>query len=1439
MSLGRTTCAHCVYLNDNRVKATYMGYLENDKLGESNNHLEDSPSFENNHSIQTDVSLMGNANSSAENADMAQNIDTGHELLSVSQNDIQDMSLNSDGSLVINVSHGGGEGGPIIIQNFEELAKGSVCLSLADGGELDTHAVYTDLCDDMGLCVIEKPLSGEFLDVPLETSQQYDLKFDMSEGRDVARIAGDQLALTFDDGAQIKFLSNQELIDFSMNGPAEEGVSDAQVSEFLSALDIIDGLVARMKALEAQNTVNRDVSTEQELAYLEHDLAMELAQIEPAADFGESAQENKVHEEIISDHSYALKDQVPEEQEEAVDLSAISDGLSSIEPAAGQAAGSGSSGEASGGGFGFQSGFDAQGVIGLNDVGPIDPTQLQYGVETRRDDVFAREEEPSEEQPEQVDFKPEIFSAVKSVDETDGFNLTQDGVLDFDFGGDGAGAVGVSGVYSVGGSLSGAVLMSQGNPVVIQVTSAGYEGIANGQTVFSFSITDPLTGAYSYEQFLPFDHADASNPDDVITLNFGVHVADRDGDTVQSSVAINVHDDAPVSVQPEVNVVDETDLAGAASASVSGQIDVNFGQDGLGSISGNGVLPVHNLTSGGQVVDVIYNSITSTYIGSVGGETVFTLSISLNGGYEFILEKTLDHPDALNPNDAIELTFGVRATDHDGDPIDGSLTISVFDDGPIAKDDCVQFTSLDNNIDGNVLDNDALSEDVVNLVTQISYNGVSVDVPQSGSVFIDGTSGTLEIMADGSYSYELNSSALTTTSSVQLDPLQSDVNGTQETLSKNGITVSVANDGDFDLSWVDTHDGSGLGIDNLKNGDSPKVWPKGETFIITMDDAAQSVTLTIAEIGSNNNYGQHGVDYTITFADGTSVVAEQQFVPGEINAGHFSFTIDSADYNGVEIKSIALNSTNAGQYQGASFLLNNVVATYEQTHDPYDEFEYTLTDGDGDTSTAIIKFNGLDPELIVGENVDDTDSSTVAHHVGSDEGTITGTEAGGDILVGDVGGATLEQQTQDYNFVFIVDVSGSMGSASNPNSRISLLKDAVDNLLNEFAAYQGGEIKVHITPFATDVKPSATFTVTDAAEFTQALAYIDALSGSGYTNYESPLMEANSWLQSGDALGGDAITTTYFISDGQPNRFVNDQGNIQSGSSTSVMNEITGSDGSDDVALLHSLSNDVIAVGINASNGIMNRLDIIDKDGDAVNLKDASDLNVVFADTSPLNKLADVGDDVIEGGAGDDIIYGDSLYTDQLADDHGLGTEKGAGWSTFDELENNDPNWSREDTVDYIKNNHEALSEESKDDNGEGRQGGNDTLYGGAGDDIIYGQEGDDVIDGGAGNDVLSGGSGADTFVENAVGQGIDVIRDFSVDEGDVLDLAGLIQNYDPTQQVIDDFVFSREENGGTVLSVDVNGSGDVSNAIDLVALEGLQNLDLQSLVESGNINVI
>lgn len=70
-------------------------------------------------------------------------------------------------------------------------------------------------------------------------------------------------------------------------------------------------------------------------------------------------------------------------------------------------------------------------------------------------------------------------------------------------------------------------------------------------------------------------------------------------------------------------------------------------------------------------------------------------------------------------------------------------------------------------------------------------------------------------------------------------------------------------------------------------------------------------------------------------------------------------------------------------------------------------------------------------------------------------------------------------------------------------------------------------------------------------------------------------------------------------------------------------------------------------------------------------------------------------------------------------------------------------------------------------------------MYGFAGNDLdniiegndfaneLYGYDGDDVMYGGAGNDILTGGTGKDTFVFNAIGEGIDIIKDFQWTEGD------------------------------------------------------------------------
>lgn len=1197
--------------------------------------------------------------------------------VSIGVDQITDVLLDGSGSLVIEYDNGGATD-QIRIDNFKDLASNRASIHLGDGAQIDAHILYDDLCDKAGICAIAKPQAGLTLDVILQNDKQYDLRFDVedtsaiSKGGDLA----DKLILSFTDGAKIIFQSAQEMIKAALDGQDTlSPMHEAGSSKFLSQLEVIEELIAQMKALELKQEQNNTQSqdTEIELASLEDDLSGMLASIEP------SSEENNSDE------------------------AALADQLSQVEPAAGQGGGGASfaSGGSSAGGYGFQSEFRALEVTPIEDVGPINPTALQYGIEQRHDEVGLdeRDGKGAPETPTAPNDLPELADASLDIDESNSIGLTQSGTLDFSFGADGAGAVSPAGWSVPHGSMAGGYLQSGGVGVLVSATASGYVGTANGQSVFTLTI-DPKTGVYTYSQILPFDHADAKNGNDVISLDFGVKITDANGDDAQRI-----------------------------------------------------------------------------------------------------------------------------------------LTIRVADDAPTANDDSF---AVENAVAGNMTDNDDLSVDDDNTVTQISYKGVDYAVPDQGVVSVQGDHGTLDISSDGNFDYRLHNQddAFYAKTSSALNPVSADAAGVQSFIERDGINVSVANTGNYDVSWLDTPEGSGIGIASAGDAGSAMVDPNGETLNIDLDRHAQTVTITIAKIDASADFGQHGVDMVITLENGAQVTAEQQFEPSKIFNGTYTFTLDSADFGGLQIASVALSSSHQGDYAGGAFLLNNVTTTHNDAAlSMSDKFEYTLSDEDGDSDTATVTFEASRPILRVGENDSDKPSSIAHHHIGGDDGHIVG-GAGHDILVGDVGGVTTHQQTQDYNFVFIVDVSGSMATSIGGQSRMSLLKAAVENTLRDLAEYQNGQVKVHITPFSTTAGKAGTFTLGDPNGLADALDYISKLSADGYTNYEAPMQEAIGWLQSPDALGGGAITTTYFISDGEPNRYVNAAGGVASGSTNAVINEITGGDGSNEVAALHALSDEVIGVGINIS-GAVSRLNIIDSDGASINVKDADDLAAALKSVNPIYKLDTVGGDYLSGGDGDDIIYGDSVNTDQLAQDQGLSGYNGDGWKVFDDLEANNANWGRGDTQDYIRSHADELAAESVDSAGVGRSGGDDVINGGDGNDIIFGQEGNDLIYGGEGNDVLSGGSGADSFIfRNANGQGLDVIRDFSVDEGDVLDFSGMIAGFDPTQKAINDFVFARVQGNGTILSVDVSGSGDAAHAIDIVALDGINNLDVQALFESGNINV-
>jgi|GEM_PF-1295942 len=493
----------------------------------------------------------------------------------------------------------------------------------------------------------------------------------------------------------------------------------------------------------------------------------------------------------------------------------------------------------------------------------------------------------------------------------------------------------------------------------------------------------PNLGDTDYEDFI-FDlvindavlpNTDCPEDEFIYTLTDG----DGDSDTAVLDFECYTPNYVPEIVDPGVKTVDETNLD-AGIVSTAGLISANFFADGPGTFSGTGAgsfaatgsVAGGALTSEGHPVSVTLMG--GTYVGTANGATVFTLAIQPNGSYEFKLIGTLDHANKTNPNDAIELKFGITATDADGDSDTTTLTVKVLDDGVTANDDHNTFNTEDGFTTGNVVSGlnggpgaaDDLSQDDTNNVTKVSFGTTTVDVPDTGTASIAGDFGTLEIAADGSYTYTLFPGVTAGTTTVSLDPTAADVAGDQTSISKNGITVSIkppaagsSVSGLGDMKWHDLGEGAGIGVGSNGSGDN-KVWPAGEVLNINPDQPSSSMTITLADIGSNNV--GHPLTILVYLQGETTPVEITHNVPNPPPANHlWSITIDSADFGGKQIDS--LDVFNKPGDTSVSFMLNNVTSTYG-TDCPSDEFVYTLTDGDGDSNTAVLDFECYTPNYV-------------------------------------------------------------------------------------------------------------------------------------------------------------------------------------------------------------------------------------------------------------------------------------------------------------------------------------------------------------------------------------------------------------------------------------------------------------------------------------------
>ncbi|WP_431206522.1 calcium-binding protein [Bradyrhizobium betae] len=170
------------------------------------------------------------------------------------------------------------------------------------------------------------------------------------------------------------------------------------------------------------------------------------------------------------------------------------------------------------------------------------------------------------------------------------------------------------------------------------------------------------------------------------------------------------------------------------------------------------------------------------------------------------------------------------------------------------------------------------------------------------------------------------------------------------------------------------------------------------------------------------------------------------------------------------------------------------------------------------------------------------------------------------------------------------------------------------------------------------------------------------------------------------------------------------------------------------------------------------------------------------------------------------------------------------------------------DKVIYGRGGNDTINSGTGDDVLDGGVG-NDTIYGNDGADSVRGRAGDDILHGGNGNDALLGFDGADTlygdagadqffFFSTDLGTGVDGIEDFSKTSGDTINIADLLETYNPLTDAITDFIATSVSSGHTTIKVDLDGTGSAYSMQDVAVVKNTTWTNVADMISSGDLVV-
>jgi VCBS repeat-containing protein len=406
------------------------------------------------------------------------------------------------------------------------------------------------------------------------------------------------------------------------------------------------------------------------------------------------------------------------------------------------------------------------------------------------------------------------------------------------------------------------------------VTSIDGVSVSSGTATVSGTygtLTINADGSYSYE--LNNNHPDIQGLDDgefkEDTFEYVITDADGDSSTTTLTISINGQDDgAPVIDVDDNNGADAGDhsVIEGSTTPITGTITISA-EAGIDTVEiGGEVLNLTDLANGtaSDPIDTGEGTLTITGYNPLNGELTYTYTVD---------PEAVDHTNGAPLIDSIDITV----TDITGEETSTDLEIAILDTAPNADDDSNNVTEdIDTVATGTVISNDSAIDQPI-VVTPATLTG---------------TYGTLELNADGSYSYTLDNS----NSDVQsLDASSTPLNDsftytlTDSDGSTDTAVLSISINGQDDgapVIIVEDTDGNASAADNsVEEGSTTPI-----TGTITISAEAGIDTVEIGgEVLNLTDLANGTASDPIDTGEGTLTITGYNPLNGELT---YTYTVD-------------------------------------------------------------------------------------------------------------------------------------------------------------------------------------------------------------------------------------------------------------------------------------------------------------------------------------------------------------------------------------------------------------------------------------------------------------------------------------------------------------------------------------------------------------------